>query len=107
MKIMKILKTFRLSEVKSKGNLVFMYANSGQNKLHVNQKEKKLTPTDIREKNLVSRQFMCMCSNNKTVFIKNDICILKSILRVAARMSFVFISRFMKKTCILISRFSG
>ena len=29
--------------------------------------EKKLTPIYIREKKLVSRQFMCMCSNSKTV----------------------------------------
>ena len=47
---------------------MFMYANSGQNKLNVN--EKKLTPFYIREKNLVSRQFMSMCSSNKTVSIK-------------------------------------
>ena len=32
-----------------------MYANSSQNKPKVNEKEKKLTPTYIREKNLRSR----------------------------------------------------
>ena len=48
---------------------MFKYANSGQYKLNVN----KLPPTYIRQKNLVSRQFMCTCSNNKLDFIKNDI----------------------------------
>ena len=49
---------------------MFINGNSGQNKLNVNKKIKKLTPIYIREKNLVSRQFTCTCSNNKNVFIK-------------------------------------
>ena len=57
----------------------------------------KKTLTYIREKNLWSRQFTCTCSNNKSVFIKNDVRILKSNLRVAARKSFVFVPHFMKK----------
>ena len=49
---------------------MFMYANSGQNKLNVYEKEKKLTPLYIREKNLVSKQFTCTCSKNITASIK-------------------------------------
>ena len=42
---------------------MFMYANSGQNKLNVTKKN-RLTPIFIREKNLVSRKFMCTCSKH-------------------------------------------
>ena len=41
------------------------------------------------------KQFMGMHSNNKTVFIKKMMHILKSILMVTARKSFVFVSWFM------------
>ena len=34
---------------------MFMYANSVQNKVNVNWKEKELTPINVRENNLVSR----------------------------------------------------
>ena len=49
---------------------MFMYSNYGQNKLNVTEKEKKLTPIYIGEKNLKSKQFTCTCSKNKTAFIK-------------------------------------
>ena len=75
---------------------MFMYGDSGQNKLNVN--EKKLTLISIRGKNFALRQFMCTCSKNITIFIKNDITILKLFLTVAARKSFVFVFWFMKKT---------
>ena len=58
----------------------------------VNEKEKKkLNPIYIRENNLVSRQFMCMCSSSKTVFIKIGICILKSFLTTTTRVLFLFL----------------
>ena len=55
------------------------------------KKKKKLNPIYIRENNLVSRQFMCMCSSSKTVFIKIGICILKSFLTTTARVLFLFL----------------
>ena len=77
---------------------------SGENKLNVNEKEKKLTPIYIWEKNLVSRQLTCTFSN-KTAFIKNVITVLKSLLTVTARMSFAFDSPFLKKKTKKTMRF--
>ena len=79
---------------------MFMCANSGQNKLNVNEKEKKLAPIYIREKNLVSRQFTCTCSKNITMSIKNDVHILKLFSTVTTRKSLAFVSQFMKKKLI-------
>ena len=45
---------------------MFLYANSGQNKLNDNEKEKKLTSNYIREKNLVPVQFTYTCNKNIT-----------------------------------------
>ena len=44
---------------------MFMYTNSGQNKLKVIEKEKKLTSIYTKEIYLVARQFTYTCSNNK------------------------------------------
>ena len=83
---------------------MLMYPDSGQNKLNVNEKEKKLTLIYIKEKNLVSRQNTRACSKNITVFMKNNVRILKSFLTVTGRMIFAFVSRFTKKTYhILVS----
>ena len=69
---------------------MFMYGNSGQNELNVSEKE-ELTPIYIREKNLVSRHLTCLCGKNKTVFIKNDVHILKLFLIVTEeRVLFLF-----------------
>ena len=76
---------------------MLMYPNSDQNKLNVNEKEKKKTLIYIKEKSLVSRQFTCACSKNITVFMKNNVRILKSFLTVTGRMIFAFVSRFTKK----------
>ena len=57
---------------------MFMYASSGQNKINVNEiiiSRKKMTLIYIREKNFVCKQFNC--SKYVTVFIKNDIHVLK------------------------------
>ena len=50
-----------------------------------------LMPIYIREKNLVSKQFMCRCSKNITLYIKNDIHILTLFLTVTIRKSFTFV----------------
>ena len=53
----------------------------------------RLMPIYIREKNLVSKQFMCRCSKNITLFIKNDIHILTLFLMITIRKSFAFVSQ--------------
>ena len=68
---------------------MFKCANSGQNEVTMNEKENKLTPTYIREKNFVSRQFTCTYSKNITVFVKNGACIVKLFFMVKTRKSFV------------------
>ena len=87
--------------IKYRENMMFMYVNSGQNKLNVNEKE-KMTPIYISEKSPVSRQFSCTCNKNKTVFIKNGVRIeIDIVLTVIARKTFVFVSKFSKKRHIL------
>ena len=83
---------------KSQQSLMSIYANSGQNKLKMPMK--KLTLISIKGKNLVSRQFMCTCNKNITVFIKNDIHILKLFLTVAARKS-LFLFLFYEENIII------
>ena len=53
----------------------------------------RLMPIYIREKNLVSKQFMCRCSKNITLFMKNDIHILTLFLMITIRKSFAFVSQ--------------
>ena len=72
----------------------------------MSKKREKLTSIYIRENNPVSRQYKCMYSNKKTVFVKNVMHLLKSILIVTARKSFEFVSWFTKKTYIMVSSFS-
>ena len=47
--LIKILRIFRLhyQKQKSQENLMFMYASSGQNKINLNEKEKKLTQDNL------------------------------------------------------------
>lgn len=44
---------------------------------------------------------MCTCNNNKTVSVKNGMCILKSFLTATARKSFTFVSQMSEKKLII------
>ena len=69
---------------------MFMYANSGQNKLNVNEKEKKpYSYIYYRKEPCVKTILMHIY-----IFIKNDVRMLKLFLTLAARNSSVFVSWF-------------
>ena len=70
-----------------------MYANSGQNKLNVNEKGKK-TNSNLYQK--VSGQ-SCAPAAKTTVFIKSNVLILKQFLTETGRKSFDFVSQFTEK----------
>ena len=109
--LIKIRRKFGLHYQKKKSgeNLMFMFANSGWNKLNVREKEKdglQFILGKIIKEYCVNINHVHV-QQNVTIFIKNNVCILKQFVIVTARKSFFFFLGLQKKKHILVSWFSG
>ena len=108
--LIKIRRKFGLHYQKKRSgeNLMFMFANSGWNKLNVREKEKDGLQF-ILEK--IIKEYRVKINHvhvqqNVTIFVKNNVCILKLFVIVIARKSFfLFLGLQKKKTYFSIMIF--